>query len=180
MDLIQVYAVVMGGVFGVLLLLNGWPRIARLVRYLSPLALKHMVYRYILHRHGLLGPWSRAGVLLQLIYIAGNITCFSLGASNVKPQTSRLSEAGLRAGTLSMINLIPLFAGPHLGSLADLLGVTLSTVRQIHRSAGVMAALLAVIHVVVAVVTRPSFALDVAQNLFAVIVSLHSSAIRLS
>jgi hypothetical protein len=159
MNLIQVYAVVMGGIFSVLLLLNGWHRIARLGRYLSPPVLKHMVYRYVLHRHGLLGPWSRAGVLLQLIYIAGNITCFCLGASGVKPQASRLSEAGLRAGTLSVINLIPLFAGPYPDSLADLLGVTLSTVRQIHRSAGIMAVLLAVIHVTVAVVTRPSFAL---------------------
>src|SRR4051812_23060069 len=99
MDLIQMYTIATGSIFGVLVLVNGWPWIARLVRYISPLVLKHMVYRHILHRHRLLGPWSRASVLLQLTYIAGNITCVSLGGSHVQTQVSTLSQAGLRAGT---------------------------------------------------------------------------------
>lgn len=140
-----------------------------------PLSSKHLVYRYVLHRHRLIGPWSLAGVLLQLIYIAGNMTCFSLGGSHVETQISPLSRAGLRAGTLSVINLIPLFASPHLDTLADLLGVTLTTVRQMHRSVGVMAVLLTVFHVIVAVVTRSSFALSLVQNQFAVIVSVQFS-----
>jgi hypothetical protein len=172
MDLTQIYAIVIGGIFCVLLLLNSLPWIARFVRYLSPLISKHMFYRYILHRHRLVGPWSRAGVLLQLIYVAGNITCISLRVPHFRPRISTLSQAGLRAGTLSIVNLIPLFAGPHLGSLADLLGVNLSTIRQIHRSAGVMAVLLMVFHTLVAVGSRPSFGLDLPQNLFAVIVSV--------
>ncbi|KAI9774177.1 MAG: hypothetical protein M1839_001879 [Geoglossum umbratile] len=162
MDISQAYAIVIGGSFFLILLINSLPLIARLVRYLSPLISKHLIYRYILHRHWLLGPWSRAGVLVQLIYIAGNIFCFSFWVSTI-------SQASLRAGTLSIINLIPLFAGPHLSALADLLGVTLSTFRQIHRSVGVMAVLLAVFHVLVAVALRPSFALHLPQNLFAVI-----------
>ena len=104
---------------------------------------------------------------MQLIYIAGNIFCFGFRAPTI-------SQAGLRAGTLSIINLILLFAGPHLGALADLLDVTLSAVRQIHRSAGVMAVLLAVFHILVAFSSRPSFVLDLPQNLFAVIISVQS------
>ena len=172
MSLTQIYAVVIGGIFCALLLLNGLPWIAHSVRYLSPLISKHMFYRYSLRRHRLVGPWSRAGVLLQLIYVAGNITCISLGVSPSRPQTSTMSQAGLRAGTLSIVNLIPLFAGPHLGSFADLLGVNLSTIRQILRSAGVMAVLLAVFHTLVAIGSRRSFGLDLPQNLFAVIVSV--------
>ena len=167
MNISQVYAIVIAGIFCVLLLINGHHWIARLVRYLSPLISKHLIYRYVLHRHRLVGPWSGAGVLVQLIYIAGNIFCFSFRAPTI-------SQAGLRAGALSIINLILLFAGPHLGALADLLDVTLSAVRQIHRSAGVMAVLLAVFHVLVAISPRPSFALDLPQNLFAVIVSVQS------
>jgi hypothetical protein len=76
MDTSLVYAIVIGGSFLFLLLINGLPLITRLVRYLSPLVSKHLIYRYILHRHRLLGPWSRADVLVQIIYIAGNIYCF--------------------------------------------------------------------------------------------------------
>lgn len=72
-----------------------------------------------------------------------NIFCFSFRASTI-------SQASLRAGTLSVINLAPLYAIPRLGALADLLGMALSTLRQIHPSAGVMAVLLAVFHVLVA------------------------------
>ena len=169
------YAIVIGGIFCLLLLLNGIPWIARLVRYLSRLMSKHMIYGYVLHRHRLLGPWSRAGVLLQLIYIAGNVACFSLGLSRKNGQISTFSQAGLRAGSLSTINLIPLFAGPHLDFLADLLGLNLNTIRQIHRSTGVMTVLLAVFHVIVAVASGPSFALGLHQNLFAVIVRAQAS-----
>jgi hypothetical protein len=66
----------MSGSFCLLLLINSLPLIACLVRYLSPLVSKHLIYRYILHRHPLLGPWSRADVLVQLIYIVGNICYF--------------------------------------------------------------------------------------------------------
>jgi hypothetical protein len=171
MDISQAYASIIGGSFCLLLLINSPPLIVRFVRYLSPLVSKHLIYRYVLHQHRLLSPWSRAGVLVQLIYIVGNIFCFSF-------QASTILQAGLRAGILSIINLIPLFAGPHLSTLADLLGVTLSTFLQIHRSAGVMAVLLAVFHVLVAVASRPSFALDLPQNLFAVIVSSWPSCLH--
>ncbi len=55
MDLTQVYAIAMGGVFSTFLLLNGWPWIAHFIRYLSTLTSKYIVYRYILHRYRLVG-----------------------------------------------------------------------------------------------------------------------------
>jgi predicted ferric reductase len=163
MDTSLVYAIVIGGSFLFLLLINGLPLITRLVRYLSPLVSKHLIYRYILHRHRLLGPWSRADVLVQIIYIAGNICCFEFWDTTT-------SQAGLRAGALAVINLIPLLAIPHLSTLADLLGVTLSTFRQVHRSAGVMAVLLTIFHVLIMIASQPSFPLGLPQNKFAVIV----------
>ena len=81
--------------------------------------------------------------------------------------------------TLAMINLIPLVAVPHLSTLVDLLGVTLSIFRQIHQSASVMAVMLTIFHVLVMVASQPSFTLDLPQNKFAVIVgSLFVTSLR--
>jgi hypothetical protein len=142
MDISLVYAIVMGGSFCLLLFINSLPLIARLIRYLSPLVSKRLIYPYILYRHRLLGPWSGADILVQLICIAGNICCFEFWDTTI-------SKAGLRAGTLATINLIPLFAVPHLSTLADQLGVTLSTFRQIHQSVGEIAVILTIFHLLV-------------------------------
>ena len=174
MDLNGVYALALGSVSCIFILANVLPLLVRLGQYLSPLISKHMVYRDLLQRHRLFGPWSRAGVLLQLIYIAGNIVCAVLGTSHGSIQLSPISQVGLRAGTLSLINLIALFAGPHLDFWADVLGVASRTLRHLHSSAGVMAVLLALFHTLVVVGARPSFGLKEAQNLFAVIVSVES------
>ncbi len=58
MDISQTYAIIIGGSFCLLLLINSLPLIVRFVRYLSPLVSKHLIYRYVLHRHRLLGLWS--------------------------------------------------------------------------------------------------------------------------
>jgi hypothetical protein len=50
----------------------------------------------------------------------------------------------------------------------------MSTYRHLHRSAGVMSCSLTFFHVLVAVASQPSFGLDLLQNLFGVIVSVHS------
>lgn len=164
MDINQAYAIIVGGCFCLRLLINSLPLIARLVRYLSPLISKHLIYRYIFHRHRFLGPWSRANGLMQLIYIITNICC-------LKFWDTTISQAGLQAGTLAMINLIPLFAVPHHNTLADLLGVTIRTFRQIHRSAGVIVVVLTIFHVLFMMASQPSFPLDLPKNKFAVIVS---------
>lgn len=63
-----------------------------------------------------------------------------------------------------------MFAGAHLDTLAALLGANLRTIRQIHRSAGLMAVLLVSFHTVVPVVTRSSLDLDRVPDLSAVLV----------
>lgn len=80
-------------------------------------------------------------------------------------------EVGKRAGNLALINMIPLFAGPHISSLADALGVSLVSARQIHRSAAIMASGLVLVHFLLTLAATPSFSLGEAQDLFAVIVS---------
>lgn len=165
----QVYAIVIASIFCVLLLINSRRWITHIVRFLSIIISKHLIYSYALRRHRYIGPWSRASILVHLVYIAGNIACFSLEINESSLQFSPLSQASLRAGTLSLVNLIPLFAGPHLSTVADLLGLTLDTFRQIHRSAGVMTVLLAILHVLMAVSAQLPFALNLHHNLFAII-----------
>ena len=168
MDINQYYATAAGGIVIIFVLVNFLPHITRLAKHISLLISKHLTYPYLFHRHRFLGPWSRADVLVQLVYIAANIICLTF-------QVSTISKSSLRAGTLSLINTILAFAGPHLGFLADLLGLSMSTYRHLHRSAGIMSCSLTFFHVFVAVASQPSFGLDLPQNLFAVIVSVRSS-----
>jgi len=77
----------------------------------------------------------------------------------------------LRAGTRAIINLIPLFVVFYFSTFADLLGVTLSTFRQVYRSAGVMAVMLTIFYLLVIIVSQPSFLLDLPQNKFVVIIN---------
>jgi hypothetical protein len=71
--------------------------------------------------------------------------------------------------------MIPVFAGPYLGFLVDLLGLSMSTYQHLHYSAGVMSCGLTLFHVLVAAASQQSFGLDLPQNLFVVIVSVRLS-----
>jgi len=66
--------------------------------------------------------------------------------------------------------MIPLFAAHHLAFAADLLGMSLKTIRGVHRSAGFMVFLLGLLHAVVVVASNVSLHLDVTRDMFAVIV----------
>jgi hypothetical protein len=172
MDTAQGYAICAGGFFFLFFAANLISLLVPAVKYVCRWASKHLTYPYLVRRHKYLGPWSRAQVLVQLVYTAANILCISF--LDLSFQVSTIREAGLQAGAMSVINTIPLFAGPHLSFLADCLGVSLMTVRQVHRSAAVMASALALFHVVVAVASKPSFTLDLPQNTFAVVVRVLS------
>ena len=163
MDVIQVYAVAAGGTIFIFILINLLPYLASLWKHISLFTLKHLTYPYLLHRHRFIGPWSRAEVLIQVVYLTVNIFCLSFRVSGV-------AKTGSRAGTLSLVNMIPLFAGPSFSFAADRLGVPLKVYRYAHRSAGFITFTLVLIHVL-SVVSQGSFSLRLSQHLFAVIVS---------
>ena len=149
MEITQVYAVVVGGIASAFLLLALMSSLAPFWAYIRLQMTKHLMYPYILNRHALIGPWSAADVLLQVVYLTVNLFCISFRVAN-------LSQAGLRAGTLSLINLCPLFSGPHLDFVADLLGLSLKGYRRVHRSAAFVAFALAIFHVLVVAATKSS------------------------
>jgi hypothetical protein len=68
--------------------------------------------------------------------------------------------------------MIPVFAGPYLSFLADLLSLSISIYWYLHRSARVISYSLTLFHVLIIIASQLSFGLDLPQNLFAVIVSI--------
>lgn len=92
-----------------------------------------------------------------------NVICNSFGVSTVK-------EAGVRAGTLSLINLIPVYFGVYLSFLSDLFGISLPAYRFVHGSTGIMSVMLGLVHVVVNVAGNSSLSYGVFGQLFALIV----------
>lgn len=162
METTEAYATAVGGVLIILIFMNfrlyivrGWRCIAR-VSY-------NLTYPQLLRRHRFAGPWSRAGIILHVFYCVVNAVCVGF-------RSPPISSAGLRAANLSLINLIPLLASPHLSFPADLLGVPLRTYRQLHRSAGLMSLVLLSFHALTVVATKTPFPLHTPENYFGLIV----------
>jgi hypothetical protein len=164
MDITLEYAIAAGGILTLFFLANlirlAWPLCRRVGREVS----KHLSYTYLVRRHQYLGPWTAAAVLAQVAYVAGNIFCLSFRAAST-------ADVGRRAGNMALINIVPLFGGPHLSSLADALDVSLVSARRVHRSASIMASALVLVHLLFTLAATPSFELGTAQNIFAVVVS---------
>jgi hypothetical protein len=159
MDITLGYAIALGGVLIVLFLVN------QPVKPLKPYfnrALRYLMYPHVIRRHRLLGPWTRADIILQLIYLGINAFCLGFWVD--------ITKAGLRAGTLSLINLIPLFLGQHMSFIADILGISLATFRYLHRSAALMSSGLVIFHIL-SVITRVAFILRGTKNISGAAVS---------
>ena len=169
MEITSAYAIAAGGFLLLLVAINALPHFQPLAKRASLWTSKHLTYPYLMHRHRFFGPWSRATVLIQMVYATLNVFGLSF-------RTSDLSGAGRRAAKLALVNLIPLFAGPNFGFLSDVMGVPLNAYQTAHRSAGSMAMLLVFVHIFGVVAEKQSFPLAHSPNLFAVVVSPPSGA----
>ncbi|KAG9228392.1 hypothetical protein BJ875DRAFT_508528 [Amylocarpus encephaloides] len=167
-DTIQIYTIAVGGTLCIFAFVNLLPLLIPLVTRVSNFVSKHFRYSYILHRHRILGPWTRAGVVIQLAYLVINLFYVFVVLSWDGLKAANFSDAGRRAGTLVEVNMIPLLAGPHFAFLADLLRLLLKTIRGVHRSAGWMTAALVFLHSMAVAFDGPLL-IDVSQNLFTVI-----------
>ena len=144
MDITQVFAIMMLSMPLCLLLSNGLPYFRRFVTWAARCTISRLKYVYVVNRHAFLGPWTIALVLYQTLYLALNLFCLSF-------RVGSWSQAGHRAGSLSLINLGCLMGSPHLDFLARLLGISFKTMRNFHRLASYCTLVLAAIHAVVAV-----------------------------
>ena len=168
MDNAKAYAIGIGSGFVLLILINFSPHVRLFMKKTSIWTNKYFAYPELVRRHRYIGPWSPADVVLQMCYVAINVFCLSF-------KTTSVQMAGLRAGTLSLVNMIPLFAGFHISFIADILGIRLALYRLIHRSAGTMSIILLVLHVLTAIASRNAFPLQVVENLWGLIVSYTTS-----
>ncbi len=166
MGITQIYAITVGAVFGLVLMISAASSFLRFFRPYTVLLVKHLLYPHVLRRHRFFGPWTRAQVLLHLLYLAVNIFCSIFGVFSVK-------ELGNRTGILSLINMIPSYFGHHLSFVSDMLGLSIHNYRRIHASTGAMSVCLGLFHAVINVASVPNLKLfSVSGQLFGFIVKL--------
>jgi hypothetical protein len=141
MDIFSIYAVTAGGVFISLFLLRIRPYLVRFSNIISIPIAKYLTYPFIIRRYKVVGPWTCSGVLIHMLYVAMNIFCLCF-------QALSLVDAVKRAGTLSLVNMIVLFASGHFSFYSDILGISRRTCQQIHRATAWMAGILLALHII--------------------------------
>lgn len=140
MDALAIYAIIVGSILLVLVFirllrsLTWWKGPVRVFIY------RYIIYRYVVSRHSFWGPWSPIGIIEHLIYITVNSIL-------VLFRRTSLENVARRAGSLSLINMVLVLGAGYLSYAADLLGVSLTRYRKMHRAAGWMIMGLAVLHV---------------------------------
>ncbi len=127
--------------------------------------LKHFFYFNLIHRHNLLNFLKRIHVLAKLIYVIINVFFVNF-------QALFISKADIRIETLSLINLLSIFADSHFSFLSNLIEVILKTHRRLHRSTNIMFFVLMLFYVLILVFDRMSFSFDDFAKLYFIIVSI--------
>lgn len=164
MDIVAIYAIAAGGIFVLFFFVQTLSSVTSWADFFRIFASRHLTLPFIVRRHRLCGPWTRAGVLLHLTYMAVNLLLLFF-------KINSLAGAGRRAGELALVNLVFPLSAIHLSYLADLLGITWKSCRKIHRATGWMAVSLLLFHIIVALQTQDfTFPLREVRNLFALLV----------
>lgn len=165
MDLTQVYSIIFGGIFILPVLYHTIANLFHILHtHMIQFVLRHIMYPVILRRHRLLGPWTRCYLICQLLYWSVTLSCTSIGVRT-------WAQAGSRAGTLAVVQLVPLFFGGHLGFAADLIGIPLLTYRQLHGSIGTMVFVLSLFHVLINLLDNKRFSFQDDIQLYGFVVS---------
>ncbi|KAL4984460.1 hypothetical protein BDW68DRAFT_190474 [Aspergillus falconensis] len=158
MDIPAKYAIAAGGIFLATVLIRMLPPFVCWVSAQVTKCLNYP-YPYFIRRHRHVGPWTWASFFCHLLYLSGNLVAVAF-------QTPSLRQFGLRAGKLTLVNMIVLFAG----SLFSFLGMSLHACRRIHRAASWMSGLMLTCHVATAMaVQRKDFPPGEFHNVLAII-----------
>lgn len=164
MGIPAIYAIAAGGIFLALFLIQTRYVLVDWTESFSVLISGHLTLPILVRRHRILGPWTRAGILVHVSYIAVNIALVFL-------RTESLVDSGRRAGELALVNMAFPLSTTHLGFLAGLLGITWRTCRKIHRATGWIAFALLSFHIIAELQGKKfRFPLAETQNLLTVIV----------
>ncbi|KAK1966787.1 hypothetical protein LY78DRAFT_577651 [Colletotrichum sublineola] len=132
------YAICLAGMTAGIVLVNVLSRTSGARKRFAHLLEQHLLYRFLVHRHSLFGPWNAMSLLLPILYIGVNAFCLAFRPSTL------LS----RSGNLALLNTLPLFASPCLDLTADVLAIPFRHYAAIHRWLGRIAVMLLAAHIV--------------------------------
>ncbi|KAM7182724.1 ferric reductase [Rhypophila sp. PSN 637] len=108
-------------------------------------------YIRILRRFKHIGPWHINTIFLLAFLIGLNVyLTFFNGFFNLVS----VKETSARAANLSLINVVPVIAGPSQSFLASPFGLSLRSFRKIHRSLALLSLLLVLVHVAAAMLPK--------------------------
>ncbi len=147
MDVGRVYAIAAGGIFAALTVLNFCLNMWKITQGVVSMFSRHLLYPLFLHRHRFIGPWSRWGFSVRVLYLAANILCSGFRIKSV-------AGASERTAVLALLNTIPLYFGPHLGFTATAMGLSLQNYKKMHASSATMSVLLSSAHVLLSFCSR--------------------------
>ncbi|KAK5080473.1 hypothetical protein LTR05_008583 [Lithohypha guttulata] len=117
--------------------------------------------------------WTWWSLVRQVFLLTGNVLLVFVGMTDIK-------DAAREAGTLAMLNMAFFYLSPHLSYLGDLLGLSLDTVKTLHRMMVLPFLLLTVFHLVVLHPAQNVFAKPFSKELYGVIASLAVAVLLLS
>jgi hypothetical protein len=142
-----IYAITICAIFVGLLLLRFVPigsfisTVRRFFQNHVPLfLLREIVYPLLYRRFRFLAPITRLRALALVTYASVTVVFNIIGVHTA-------TEASIRAGWLSVTNLIPLFASARLAMAANALGLPLREAFAVHTAAGSMVIAQAAIHI---------------------------------
>ena len=139
------------------------PPLPRLAKRVTRFMNRYLIYPGCLHRGRFVNRWNRLDIVFLALYLGANIAC-------VVAPLRGIEQAGLRSGTLAIINIILLFASPYLSLLADVLGLSLESCRRLHSSVGSTTILLSAFHAAVGAAVKRGLDLHTSRDLFALVV----------
>jgi hypothetical protein len=99
MNVLLIYAIVGGGCFLALFLIQTRTTMIGWIESCSVLISRHLTLPALVYRHRIWGLWSPLNVLIYSAYTVGNIIVVFF-------YTHPVAQAGRRAGELALINLI--------------------------------------------------------------------------
>ena len=142
MDWPAIYALVVGGLLLLFTVRGFGILISTILRARTTIQwLCTWVYPYFIHRHRFVHPVSRLSALLQAAYWIFTLT-FNI------VDVHSMGERASRAGSLALFNLVPLYLGGHLGTVAYMVDLPLRTLLTMHKSLGAVAVTQSIAHVV--------------------------------
>ena len=163
MEPVQIYAITAGGLFVILLFYCASASISRWIQDRTLFyVFKYLIYPILVRRRRFFSPITRWQVLWTAVYWGLTAVCNVVGVNTVV-------QAGNRAGSLSVLHLIPLLFTGRLSFAASLLGLSWQSYVRLHSSVGVIAFLQGLIHTLI-FITHNTFRLQDAQQFYGFLV----------